>query len=45
MSFWMAACNIDVPGGQLIRLLLMVKTIFSKRQTPFNLEWNGGIVE
>jgi hypothetical protein len=45
MPFWIAACRIDVAGGQLIFFLLMVKTILSKWLTPFDLEWNNGIVE
>jgi hypothetical protein len=34
MLFRAAASNIEVPGGQLIFLSSMVKTMFSKRLTP-----------
>jgi hypothetical protein len=45
MPFCAAASNIEVPGGQLTLLSSIVKTMFSKRLTPFNPKWNNGILE
>jgi hypothetical protein len=42
MPFCAAASSIEVPGGQLILLSSIVKTMFSKRLTPFFKGWPVG---